>query len=284
MRFLYTTDLHGNTEHYQFALETARRLGIRYVHLGADMLPKTGSTLEEMQHNQSVFIRKFLSKYFAEAREAGIELLCFFGNDDFWYLKPLFREVCETSLLDDTPVRSVGEYSFVTYPYVPDYPFTMKTACKRDARQIVEPYLGLGFEVDDDGQRMPIINPDQHFADKGTIDADLKTFCTATSWAMKRTVASFHTPPSSLGLDVCGGGRQVGSRAVHDWIEEQQPILVLAGHIHESPALTGIWRARINNSTVVQPGRSYTPRVVEVTLLPSASPIDTVLTTLHEKK
>jgi Icc-related predicted phosphoesterase len=58
-----------------------------------------------------------------------------------------------------------------------------------------------------------------------------------------------------LGLDVCMGGQQVGSTAVYEFLKKAQPGLSLHGHIHESPEVSGIWKARLGNTVCVQPGQ-----------------------------
>lgn len=41
MKFLYTTDLHGNIHKYQQILDFAKTEGYQLIHLGADLLPNT---------------------------------------------------------------------------------------------------------------------------------------------------------------------------------------------------------------------------------------------------
>ncbi len=65
-----------------------------------------------------------------------------------------------------------------------------------------------------------------------------------------------HQPPSGLGMDICGDGRQVGSPTVLKFIEENQPLLGCSGHIHESPYQPGgRWLPQISRTFWVQPGQ-----------------------------
>ena len=65
-----------------------------------------------------------------------------------------------------------------------------------------------------------------------------------------------HQPPSGLGLDICGDGRQVGSPTVREFIQSHQPLLGCSGHIHESPYQPGgKWMARVGATIWVQPGQ-----------------------------
>jgi len=65
-----------------------------------------------------------------------------------------------------------------------------------------------------------------------------------------------HQPPSSLGMDICGDGRQVGSPAVSKFIRKNQPLLGCSGHIHESPYQPGgRWMNTIGRTIWLQPGQ-----------------------------
>jgi uncharacterized protein len=69
------------------------------------------------------------------------------------------------------------------------------------------------------------------------------------------SVYVIHMPPHRLGLDVCMGGQQVGSKAVYEFLRETQPTLSLHGHIHESPGVSGKWKAMLGHTVCVQPGQ-----------------------------
>ena len=62
-------------------------------------------------------------------------------------------------------------------------------------------------------------------------------------------------PPYKLGLDKCLNGKDVGSRAVYDFLFEKQPLLSFHGHIHESPEVSNIWQTRLGSTICVQPGQ-----------------------------
>ena len=72
---------------------------------------------------------------------------------------------------------------------------------------------------------------------------------------MARSIYVTHMPPSGLGLDVCGNGLRVGSRALYDFLRKHQPMLSLHGHIHESPEMSGTWHGRIGKTICIQPGQ-----------------------------
>ena len=47
----------------------------------------------------------------------------------------------------------------------------------------------------------------------------------------------------------------MGSKAVRAWIETNQPLLTLHGHIHESYLITGTDTVQIGRTTCHQPGQ-----------------------------
>ena len=61
-----------------------------------------------------------------------------------------------------------------------------------------------------------------------------------------KTVIVAHTPPFACGDRIYNGGR-VGSRAVHDWIEREQPRVWLCGHIHEDNSAHEIGGTKVFN-------------------------------------
>lgn len=244
MKFIYTTDLHGDMKKYQDVLKFAEEHDIKLIHLGADLLPK-GSGILGLQKK---FVKGFLKNFYAECERKEIKLLAFFGNDDIYTRKKYFRKYA--ALLDEEP-QEYEECTFKAYGYVPDVPFGLKQACKTDypGWKLQEEYFQPDTDVDETGF-VPIEDIDQFFAGRGTIEDDLKGIS-----ADQKTIMAIHCPPQGLSLDVCQNGRRVGSKAVTDWIEREQPLIVLSGHIHESFKASGMWRGLIGRTLVIQPGQ-----------------------------
>lgn len=261
MRFLYTTDLHGDVNHYKAILQCARDMGVQLIHIGADLLPKN---CEDMGGSQRAFINKFLSGWFQQAHALGIEVLSFFGNDDFWSLKEAYKLRCNTHLLDESECTHHNVLFKRAYPYVPDYPFGLKTACKleRDPISLAQPYLSTPVDVDSSGNTIVIEDVHKFFHDRGTIDDDLELGYSVPQTVP--TVMSFHSPPAFCRLDQCYRDGAVGSKAIFNWILKEQPTVVVCGHIHESPDITGEWQRTVDKTLVVQPGRSREPTIVEI--------------------
>jgi len=250
MRFLYATDLHGDIRKYDMIYSYAKENRINLIHLGADLLPKNSEILKI----QKKFVKGFLKDYYARAKEDGKILLAFWGNDDIYSRKPYFRDYGQ--LLDETPYEKDG-YTFTAYGYVPDFPFGLKTACKLDYEGWVvnQPYLTNPVDINESGF-CQITDIHEYFLKKGTLETDLKSFPGGNN-----IIAAIHCPPDSSGLDVCRDNRRVGSRSITRWIHAKQPLLVLSGHIHESPAMSGIWKEKIGDTLVIQPGQELNSAV-----------------------
>ena len=62
-------------------------------------------------------------------------------------------------------------------------------------------------------------------------------------------VLIMHNPPKDTKTDVIPGDIHVGSQKLREVIESTQPVLVVAGHIHESAGID-----KIGDSTVINPG------------------------------
>jgi len=112
-----------------------------------------------------------------------------FGNDDIYTRKKYFREY--GSLLDEQPT-TIGDYTFLGYPFVPDYPWGLKTACKLDhpGWELQKPYLGQAVDVDDSKGIVPIGDVKGYFRKKGTIEEDLKKLPGG-----EKSIVSIHCPP-----------------------------------------------------------------------------------------
>jgi Icc-related predicted phosphoesterase len=71
----------------------------------------------------------------------------------------------------------------------------------------------------------------------------------------KRTIYIMHSPPFGTRLDFIQGGKSAGSRSIKAFIEKNQPLLTLHGHIHESPELSRTYFDRIGETLSINPGQ-----------------------------
>jgi len=273
MTFVYTTDLHGDEGKYNKALDLCVKSGASLLHLGADLLPKGYS----IQPRQKDFLKKFLSRFVEECSGKNIKVLGMMGNDDIWSR----RDLCSKALgnLLDRIVHQHQGMLFAGYPYVPDYPFSFKWACKLDnGRSKPEPLMVVrkkdvaegsdGKPVEVKSRCIPVEcseegfvaigDLDAYFKAKGTIADDMKAFKSEPN-----LIVAFHTPPKRCGLDLCTDGRKVGSASIRDWIRKHQPYMVLCGHLHESPWVSGKWCAKIGKTLVIQPGQFLSAATID---------------------
>jgi Icc-related predicted phosphoesterase len=64
-----------------------------------------------------------------------------------------------------------------------------------------------------------------------------------------------HSPPFGTRLDLVRGGKSAGSRSIKSFIEKNQPLLTLHGHIHESPEISQAYSDRIGETLSINPGQ-----------------------------
>lgn len=250
MKILYTTDLHGDEYKYQRVLQHAIHNDFKTVHIGADLLPK-GSGLLKIQKK---FIKGFFREWCQEAWSHEIIVMASFGNDDLHSRKKYVKEI-GLSLLEETRVIDCQEnIKFKAYPWVPVHPFGLLNGCKID-RPIdfgnLPMFKNRPTDLDAQGRLEFVQDVEEHLKARRSIEEDLENF-----ESDNRTIVSIHSPPAGLGLDVCHDGRKVGSVAIRNWVETHETMLILCGHIHESPQRTGVWKAQATNGVwVVQPGQ-----------------------------
>lgn len=252
MRILYVTDLHGDAAKYERTLQAVREEGVSAVINGGDMLPRGAGA-----DGQEAFIRRFLDRHFDLYDEDRVAYVTSLGNDDLRVFDELFEDVCSRhpSVVNLAQRRHVLDgFEFIGMNWVVDYPFRLKDRCRMDHDGYeFQTQLGTGVLSTPGG----FLELDDWFAyarSLPTIEHELARLVRPSD--MRRTIYVFHMPPSGLGLDQCGHGPRVGSEAVRDFIEREQPRLTLHGHIHESPGASGTWLARLGETVCVQPGQS----------------------------
>ncbi len=76
-------------------------------------------------------------------------------------------------------------------------------------------------------------------------------------------VLLIHQPPLDTKLDVITAGAHVGSPMVREFIEQNEPLLVVSGHIHESFAIDTLGKTVLINPGSLEEGRYATVEVVK---------------------
>ncbi len=259
MKLLYTSDLHGEIHLYEKLLTLAISSPAEIVVLGGDLFPSFPPTkrYEDMLPNQKTFIDRFLIPFFKRMVNTTSVSKIFLipGNWDLGY-PYLFKEPAEGIIdLYLKSYRFKNGYELIGYPFVPPTPFRPKDYEKMDNREAPWPpqknpsYIRSSDQTD----RLTPIDPYLYLRERETIREDLNQL--PKPLYHKRAIYIMHSPPYGTRLDFIQGGKSAGSRSIREFIEAEQPLLTLHGHIHESPGLSGAYFDRIRNTISINPGQ-----------------------------
>ncbi len=251
--WLFTSDLHGQGGFYEqvFELATQAEPQPPVVIVGGDLGPHPDGAAGVRMHR--LFLEGFLVEFARRLRERAprTRLALLMGNDDcrsnhdvlerydgdLWHL--LHERVIE---LDGVRVGGCS--------WVPITPFRLKDWERWEDGGPESPPRLEGWVSDGAGARAFAFDAERR---EPTIADSLAALAAAGDPA--RTLYVLHSPPRDTHCDVVQGGHHVGSRAIRRFVEAYQPPLVLSGHIHESPRLSGAWRDRVGSTIVVNPGQ-----------------------------
>jgi len=247
-KLIYTADLHGNEEFYERLLIRAEKEKANAVVIGGDLCGREGSTIKEIIKNQKLFLEKFMIPLFKnfKAKNKKCEFYVIMGNDDFRINFEVLENAEKKKILKSIHKKSVKLHrnlNIAGYSFVNPTPFRLKDWEKFD------------FE----GDKIP---PQLFFEEIRSIEKENKTISLDLDnlkklSSHKNTIYVIHAPPYNTKLDVIATKVHVGSKAVRNFIEKEQPLLTLHGHIHESPLMSGSWRDKIGNTICINVGSSY---------------------------
>ncbi len=275
--WFFTSDLHGQSDLYEQVFSLAVERAPRVLVIGGDLGPHSSG--QSGVARQRLWLEGFLVEFARRLREAvpGCELALLMGNDD-WAANldvldrhhgTLWRHLHERlERLDGVPVAGLS--------YVPITPFQMKDWDRWEDGDEEAPLRLAGHRSDAAGIVHSIeLDPAQRTP---TIRDALEAL--AAACVPRETLFVLHSPPKGTACDQMGQGAHVGSRAIRAFIERHQPPLVLSGHIHESPRVSGAWRDRLGATTCVNPGQFGQARVCGVWFDPG-DPAGTLAHTVH---
>jgi len=275
--WFFTSDLHGSGELYEQVVALAAAARPQAVLVGGDLAPHgTGAPGVERQR---VFLEGFLVEFARRLREAapGVELLLLMGNDD-WAANhdALERRDGDLWRVLHGRVAEVGGVPVAGLSWVPITPFAIKDWERWEDGGDESPPRLHGFLSGPEGVREYRFEPDRRTPTIAEALAEL-----AMRSDPSRTVYVTHSPPRDTACDVIATRQHVGSRAIRAFIEARQPRLVLSGHIHESPRVSGAWRDVVGHTPVVNPGQFGGPRLAGVWFDPER-PAETLRHTVHD--
>ncbi len=257
MKCLFTSDLHGEIYLYQELLSLAASTSSEIVVIGGDLLPSFPPTrrYEDMVPNQKIFIDQFLSSFLRRMLDGNStqQIFLISGNWDLSY-SYLFKGPKENVIdLNQKSYHLRNGYELIGCPFVPPTPFRPKDFEKMDDRKALWPPQKNPSYILSDDQLTPI-DPYLYLRGRETIEEDLNHLPKPSR--PKKTVYVMHSPPFGTRLDLIQGGNSAGSRSIKAFIEQNQPLLTLHGHIHEAPELSGVYADRIRDTLCINPGQS----------------------------
>jgi Icc-related predicted phosphoesterase len=256
MKIILTSDLHQMIGKWDDLVKVVELKRPRFVLIAGDLLPKDGG-----YKAQKEFFPK-LRRHFQRMKAATpLTVFLYLGNDDLHILEPLLDDLARQALCINLNGRVHREEGlvFCGMNKVRDYPFGYKHWCAPDGDYIMcpEQFCGEGLTLDEGGNFVRLDSLVKYLSAKPSIGEELERVKKQLRRGeMERSIWMIHHPPSSLGMDICGDGRQVGSPTVLKFIRKHQPLLGCSGHIHESPyQIGGRWVNNIGKTVWFQPGQ-----------------------------
>ena len=247
-KLIYTADLHGNESFYKKLLKKAEQENVDAVVIGGDLCDRDGNTVPERIINHKIFLEKFLIPLFKEfkTKNKNKEIYLIMGNDDFRVNLQVLENADKNKILHSINKKSIKlnkNLNIAGYAFVNPTPFRLKDWEKPD------------FESDKIQQQLFSEEIRSIEKENGTIADDLKNLKKLSE--PKKTIYVIHAPPFNTKLDIITTGMHIGSKAVREFTEKEQPLLTLHGYIHESPKMSGSWKDKIGNTICINVGSSY---------------------------
>ena len=284
---IYAADIHGSEKLYKALFNISLQENVNSIIIGGDILPK--SSTNNLTNLQKKFINTKLIPMFKKFKKENpsVNVYLMMGNDDFKINMP-FLEAGEQKgcfkLLDMEVHKLNNQFNICGYSHVPPLPFLMKDwqkhdtkdtkelsdncdkkfhefiTCKdKERKRLEKEYLLLLSKLGYTHNIYPytiegILSVEKN--DKTTIEDDLKVLAKKTN--PRKTIFVIHSPPWNTRLDrVYPDGAHIGSKAVKEFIEREQPLLTLHGHAHESFEISGQFKEDIGKTISINPGSEY---------------------------
>jgi len=239
-KLLYTADLHGNKEYYKKLIAKAKDSEIKAVILGGDLCPKGGPTIEDAVKTQKEFLEKF---FIPELRKLKKDVFFIMGNDDFRINETILENANENIKYINKKRFNLFNKNIVGYSFVNPTPFRLKDWEKFEDEKKEMPQQLHDYEIRTVKK------------EEGTIKEDLSSLIKLSN--PKKTIYVIHAPPFNTKLDIVTSGTHVGSRAIREFMEKEQPYFALHRHIHESPQMSGSFIDKIGKTICINVGSSY---------------------------
>jgi Icc-related predicted phosphoesterase len=256
MNCFFVTDLHGHIDRYKKLFLKLADEKPQALFIGGDLFPHVMVSRRKTGAGSGDFLDDFLINEFSALREVlkddYPEVFLILGNDDGRFEEKSVIEYGRRGFWHYIHNKKIkfGINTVYGYACVPPTPFMLKDWERYDVSRYVDP----GCVSPEKGYHT--VKVSGHQIKFGTIAGDLETL--AGSDDMDRAIMLFHTPPYKTNLDRADlAGKSVdyapldphvGSVAVRKFIEKNQPLITMHGHIHESVRLTDQWRDKIGRT------------------------------------
>lgn len=225
-QILYVTDVHGDEAVYEALLDKAMKHKAKAIVIGGDATPLMAIYAVNSIQIQRNFLNMYLIPLLENFRKiSNIEIFMMMGNDDFSVNMDILQKAEKKGTLKvmHGKVNKIGGWDIVGY------------SC-------INPSDFLIFPIQDWVKK------------EEEILKDLEKITKGLDW--KKTIVAMHAPPKDTALDALYDGNHVGSKSLRTFIEKYQPYIVLGGHIHESPTMSGKIKDKIGKTTCIQPGNA----------------------------
>lgn len=237
--FIFATDLHGDIERMNELVKKAIELDCPKIILGGDLF-RVG------WHDPISMQREFLTEHVQPIFEVFPgEVHTIFGNNDLGLVSKEFSKLApKISVFDGGSFKLDEGIEVIGLSHVPVTPFLLKDWERIETTSKVSPMSRVdGFCSWEGKIEECIVRDDRTMMDELTRFRELSG-----------AILISHAPPWNTDADLGWGGDHFGSSDLRAIIEEDGPIAVLSGHIHEAPDRSGKMVELLGDTWIANPG------------------------------
>jgi Icc-related predicted phosphoesterase len=237
--FIFASDLHGDIERMNELVKKAIELDCPKIILGGDLFRVSWHDPVDTQRR---ILREEVQPIFEKFPG---EVHTIFGNNDLGLVSKEFSRLApKLNVFDGSSFMLDEGIEVRGISHVPVTPFPLKDWERIEATSIVSPMSRIdGFCSWEGEVRECIVKDDRTMMD------ELTRFGNQSG----RILIS-HAPPWKTGADLGWGGNHFGSTDLRTIIEEDGPMAVLSGHIHEAPERSGKMVDLLGDTWIANPG------------------------------
>ncbi|MGV8086971.1 MAG: metallophosphoesterase family protein [Candidatus Woesearchaeota archaeon] len=299
-KVLYTSDVHGNEKQLRALVDYALDVKPSTVIIAGEIAPKdmpfeeSGIYIKAQRYFLSNTLPKLMERLKSQLPQTMIYVSM--GNDDARSNIDVLKQFPQLyTELHGNRLKLNSDFDIVGYSYCPITPFAVKDWEKFDLTnipaQFAEEYAkrkrtnyGLDRAIKSVAPN-EWINFEFSLEDelKDSIQLDLReNIYTQNSG---KTIYVFHAPPNETALDILSDNQHMGSYAIREFIEKNNPYITLHGHIHETVRMSkGKFKENIGNTISMSAGNhnedsnvsallfdAYNPQSVQRVTIPCSS-------------